>query len=65
MEEICSICKYGDGKWKERQGIKIRDDLSVCEKCKADGWTNDPKEVMEAISNDPELGKLVNRQSPY
>jgi hypothetical protein len=62
-QESCSICAYGDGKWRERQGHKMNDELPVCEKCKADGWTSDPDEILQAFKDDP--GFSVGIKSPY
>lgn len=36
----------------------------VCDGCKAFGWTVDPKEIAEAVANDPELSKYVDIISP-
>lgn len=39
--------------------------VDICQDCMALGWTDDPKEVADGIRNDPELGGLINRESPY
>lgn len=74
-EELCAICKYGDGKWEERSelppfgspvdSLPPKKQLPICELCKADGWTDNPKEVAEAIKNDPDLDKIISTESPY
>ena len=56
MEEVCSICKYGDGKWKE--GRKVTNfHLPVCHLCQNDGWK---KATSKDILDDPMLGRVVN-----
>lgn len=62
MKEVCGICKYGDGKWKERVGQKMPN-LPACEKCTADGWSIEEKEVVEALKNDSQF--KVYESSPY
>lgn len=39
--------------------------LTLCDECMNKGWTSDPKEVYDAIRNDPKLSKIVDVQSPY
>lgn len=73
---VCQICGYGDGKWQDRQGkvlpqtsghpagreMKWPCGLPICEKCKADGWTDDPAEVQRAILDDPLLKDVIDHQ---
>lgn len=62
---VCSICLYGDGKWNEGRKMPDSEHLPVCEKCKADGWTNNQEEIRKAIVNTPLLKDGVSYQSPY
>jgi hypothetical protein len=36
----------------------------VCDGCKAFGWTTDPKEIAEAIANDPDFAGRIDIVSP-
>lgn len=64
MKQTCGICAYGDGKWNasERENLK-KEDLPVCEFCKADGWTSDPQEIQDAFAKDPAF--KLGIKSPY
>lgn len=71
-KQICSTCVYGDGNWQtdSRNDIKTENfkkglTFPTCEKCKADGWVDNPQEVQDAIMKDPVLGKIINVESPY
>lgn len=61
-KETCGICKYGDGKWEERQG-QLMPNLPACDLCKADGWSIEPKEIIDALKKDPNFE--VMERSPY
>lgn len=37
----------------------------LCDTCMSKGWTDDPDEVFDAVTNDPVLGKIVSKPSPY
>lgn len=65
MKETCGICGFGDGLWREDDRKVLNTSLPPCEKCKADGWINDPTEVQKAILEDPLLKNVVEHQSPY
>lgn len=59
-KRVCTICKYGDGKWDEgRPNVVGDDDLPVCDLCKKDGWTVEPKEIVEAMLKDPVLKNYI------
>lgn len=61
-EIVCGICIYGDGRWRERLGQKLPD-LPPCKKCKSDGWSGDPVEIVEAFKKD--INFNLGIKSPY
>lgn len=70
IEITCSECgltsvpKY---QMEEDSGRYFYSDgcLTLCDTCMNKGWTDDTKEVYEAIKNDPLLSSAVEVESPY
>lgn len=62
MENKCSVCVLGDGRWNEGRNSKGCEELPVCDLCAKDGWE---KATPEAILADPLLSKVVNHESPF
>ena len=59
-KEVCSMCKYGDGKWRIGRLVN-NNKLPVCDICKKDGWEI---ATPQNLRTDPILGKHVNILSP-
>jgi hypothetical protein len=62
MEKKCSICIYGDGKWKEREGQKVSDKLPICELCRKDGWGEATLDDVEQLNLDIRRKQIYDQQ---
>lgn len=58
-EGKCTICRDGDGKWKEGRNTQGIDKNLICDLCEKDGWK---VATSKNILADEELSKRINHQ---